>query len=80
MVRNDQKLDEIRLSRVQSRAGRCEIDEGVGAGGRKRGGAWGRGESGEWALVLLLFHSTAVLISALLFGFITKVMLNFLWF
>ena len=36
MVRNDQKLDEIRLSRVQSRAGRCEIDEGVGAGGRKR--------------------------------------------
>ena len=31
MVQNEQKLDEIRLSRVQSRVGRCEIDEGVGA-------------------------------------------------
>ena len=43
MVRNDQKLNEIRLSRVQSRAGRCKIDEGVGAGGRRRDGGWGWG-------------------------------------
>ena len=41
MVRNDQKLDEIRLSRVQSRAGRCEIDEGVGTGGRRMEGGCG---------------------------------------
>ena len=32
MVRNDPKIDEIRLSCVQSNAGRYEIDEGVGAG------------------------------------------------
>ena len=34
MVPNDQKLDEIRLSHVQSHAEKYEIDEGVGAGGR----------------------------------------------
>ena len=38
MVPNDQKLDEIRLSHVQSHTEKYEIDEGVGTSGHKRGG------------------------------------------
>ena len=59
MVRNDPKLDEIRLSRDQSRAGRCEIDERVGAGGRRMEGGCGVG--GEWRVDFPRPHSPPLL-------------------
>ena len=54
MVRNGQKLEEIRLSRLQSRAGRREI-HGRGGGGKELGVGAGRNWRGKVFIYLFTF-------------------------